>query len=166
MLAVLTGATGLLGGNLAIELLSQGHRVRATRRATSRIDHLAAFDIEWVGGSLGDTDSLTAAFEGADLVFHCAAQVSVSATVTPSLTATNVTGTANVLDAVRAAGAKRLVHCSSTAAIGVSEDGRPCTEDSPFKKAQRELGYTTSPLDVALVDAVAWFREQGMLRAP
>ena len=140
MLGVITGATGLLGGNLAIELLAQGHRVRATKRASSRVGHLDAFDIEWVPGSLGDEASLTAAFDGADVVFHCAAQVSVSATVTPALQATNVTGTAHVLGATRAAGARRLVHCSSTAAIGVSEDGAPCTEDSPFNMREHGLG--------------------------
>lgn len=140
MLAVITGATGLLGGNLAIELLGQGHRVRATRRATSLADHLDAFDIEWVPGTLDDEASLTAAFDGADVVFHCAAQVSVRATVTPSLEATNVDGTRTVLGAVRAAGARRLVHCSSTAAIGVSEDGAPCTEDSPFNMREHGLG--------------------------
>ncbi len=138
MQTVLTGATGLLGGNLAIELLNQGHAVRATKRSSSRIDHLSAFDIEWVDASLGGTDSLRAAFDGADVVFHCAAQVSVRATVTPHLQRTNVDGTQHVLDALPATA--RLVHCSSTAAIGVSEDGQPCTEDSPFNMVEAGLG--------------------------
>jgi dihydroflavonol-4-reductase len=140
MHTVLTGATGLLGGNLAIELLRRGHTVRATKRATSKISHLSDFDIEWVEATLGDTESLSGAFDGADVVFHCAAQVSVRANVTPQLQATNVDGTQHVLDAMRASGAGRLVHCSSTAAIGVSEDGAPCDEDSPFNMVEHGLG--------------------------
>jgi uncharacterized protein YbjT (DUF2867 family) len=37
---VITGASGLLGGNLAAELRAQGHDVIATRRAKTRIIHL------------------------------------------------------------------------------------------------------------------------------
>jgi dihydroflavonol-4-reductase len=30
-------------------------------------------------------------------------------------------------------------------------------------KAERELGWTRGPLDVAVADALAWFRQAGML---
>jgi dihydroflavonol-4-reductase len=46
--------------------------------------------------------------------------------------AANVVGTDNVLAAVRAAGVPRLVHTSSVVAIGLSADGAPCTEASPW----------------------------------
>lgn len=171
MLATLTGATGLLGGNLAIQLLDQGHAVRATKRSTSRIDHLDAFDIEWVEASLGDPASLARAFDGADVVFHCAAQTSVSAKITPSLTANNVAGTQHVLDACRSASAGRLVHVSSTAAIGLAEGPEDCTEDSPFnferdgiadgyvltKKASEDLVHAAVDLDRVVVNPTFMF---------
>jgi dihydroflavonol-4-reductase len=31
-------------------------------------------------------------------------------------------------------------------------------------KAERELGYRARPVDLALADAIEWFRQQGMLR--
>src|SRR4051794_31735125 len=110
---VITGASGLLGGNLAAELVTAGHQVAAIRRAETRIAHLDDLSIEWHEAELGSTAALTEAFRGAACVFHCAAQVNVKREVTPEMTASNVTGTANVIDAVVAANVPRLVHTSS-----------------------------------------------------
>jgi len=142
-LAVITGASGLLGGNLAAELVAAGCRVRATRRASTRTDHLADLDLAWVSGDLDDPDSLAAAFRGADVVFHCAAAVGVSRGVTPELQRANVDGTRHVLDAVRAAGGPRLVHVSSVVAVGLSDDGEPCDEGARwnFEEAGVLDGY-------------------------
>lgn len=123
-----TGASGLLGGNLAAELLAAGHQVAAIRRAGSRIAHLDDLAIEWHEAELGQVDAMARAFAGAACVFHCAAQVSVKRRVTPEMIAANVTGTGNVIDAVVAAGVPRLVHTSSVVAVGLSSDGQPCDE--------------------------------------
>src|SRR5262245_50232044 len=143
MLAVVTGASGLLGGNLAIELIAQGHHVRATRRGRSHVTHLEDFPIEWVTADLQDEDALARSFVDADVVFHCAAQVSIVRRVTPELRAANVDGTQRVLKAVRKGGAKRLIHCSTVGAVGLSEDGRPCDESATwnFDKLGMADGY-------------------------
>lgn len=132
MRAVVTGASGLLGGNLAIALLDAGHEVHALRRGGSRVDHLARWPIRWVEGDLGDAGSLARAFEGADAVFHCAAAVSIVRRPTPELVEANVEGTRRVIAAVRACGVRRLVHCSTVGAVGLSDDGAPCSESSPW----------------------------------
>jgi dihydroflavonol-4-reductase len=129
---VVTGASGLLGGNLCAELLAAGHQVTATRRAGSQVEHLADLPITWVDAELGSPAALTAAFDGADVVFHCAAAVGVIREVKPEMYAANVTGTLNVLDAVVAAKVPRLVHTSSVVAIGLSTDGRPCDETATW----------------------------------
>ncbi len=146
MLAAITGASGLVGGNLAVALANAGHTVRATKRANSRVKQLEAVPIEWVDADLDDRASLARAFAGADAVFHCAALVSVRKKPTAALIKTNVDGTRNVLDAVREAGVKRLVHCSTVAAIGLSDDGRPCDETAPWNFAERGMddGYATT----------------------
>ncbi len=128
--ALITGASGLLGANLAAALVAAGHEVRATRRGSTRVDHLADLPITWVAGDLASVPELTAACHGVDVVFHCAAEVGVERVVTPALHAGNVVGAAHVVEAVIAAGAPRLVHTSSTVAVGLSEDGRPCDEDT------------------------------------
>jgi dihydroflavonol-4-reductase len=125
---VITGASGLLGGNLAAALAADGHAVAATRRGSTRVDHLADVAIEWIDAELGDPAALTAAFRGADAVFHCAAQVGVEREVTPALLSGNVTGTENVVLAAEAARVGRLVHTSSVVAVGLSTDGAPCDE--------------------------------------
>lgn len=142
-IAVITGASGLLGGNLAAELRARRIQVRAIRRRSTKTDHLTDLDIEWVYGDLDDPPSLEHAFRGADVVFHSAAAVGVSPTVTPALRKANVDGTAAVLGAVRKAKVKRLVHVSSVVAVGLSTDGRPCTEDTPWNFADYKLddGY-------------------------
>jgi dihydroflavonol-4-reductase len=142
-LAVITGASGLLGGNLAAELLAAGHRVRATRRGSTKIAHLDDLAIDWADADLASPRALTEAFRGADVVFHCAAQVGVRKGVSPAMRDANVTGTANVLAAVRAAKVARLVHTSSVVAVGLSDDGSPCTEEARWNFDERGLddGY-------------------------
>ncbi len=151
MRAAITGATGLVGSNLALQLLEQGIAVRCTYRAkgvrkpsgslaTSDVQseaptHLKGFPIEWVRAELDDPDSLKAAFLGCDVVFHCAAQISLLRRPTPPIIKANVDGTRNVISAVRAAGVERLVHCSSTVTCAISTDGIPVDETKPWNFA-------------------------------
>lgn len=146
MRVALTGASGLLGGNLAIALCARGDTVVATRRGTSRVKHLDGYPIEWVDADLGEPDKLTRAFAGADLVFHVAAMVSVRRRATPALVAANVDGTRHVLEAVRAAGVRRVVHTSTVGAVGLSEDGAPCTEAARWNFVEHGMddGYVTT----------------------
>jgi len=125
---VVTGASGLLGGNLAAELRAAGHDVVATRRAGTQVEHLADLALTWVDADLGSPEALTRAFDGADAVFHCAAAVTIKREVTPEMTAANVTGTRNVVEAAIAARVPRLVHTSSVVAVGITTNGRPCDE--------------------------------------
>jgi dihydroflavonol-4-reductase len=128
----ITGASGLLGSNLAAQLVADGHQVVATRRAGTRIAHLDDLAIDWRDADLTSVDALARAFDGAEAVFHCAAAVTVKREVTPEMTAANVTGTAHVIDACLAAKVPRLVHTSSVVAIGLSTDGTPCDETAPW----------------------------------
>ena len=43
---VITGASGLLGGNLAAVLAAEGHHVVATRRSSTKVDHLADLPVQ------------------------------------------------------------------------------------------------------------------------
>jgi dihydroflavonol-4-reductase len=128
----ITGASGLLGGNLAAELAAAGHHVVAIRRAGTKISHLDDVAIEWHEADLGSIDAMAQAFRGADCVFHCAAAVSVKRAVTAEMTGANVAGTANVIEAAIAGKVARLVHTSSVVAVGLSTDGRPCDETAEW----------------------------------
>lgn len=146
MIVAITGASGLVGGNLAAVLRDRGIEVRATRRRSSVIDHLDHLDIEWVEATLQDADSLTRAFTGVDAVVHCAAAVTLRWALTPKIRAANIDGTAHVIEAVKAAGVDRLVHCSSTVTVGLSDDDQPCDETASWNLPARGLddGYSRS----------------------
>jgi dihydroflavonol-4-reductase len=57
---------------------------------------------------------------------------------------TNVDGTRVVLEAAGEAGVTRVVHTSSVGAVGIPEDGRPGTEDTPVTLADMVGHYKRS----------------------
>ncbi len=122
MKALVTGSTGGLGSNICKHLVKEGISVRALMRKTSPVEAIEDLDVERVVGDVTDADSLVRAAEGCDWVFHTAAFISYLPSDTPTLDAVNVQGTANVIEAVRACGVKRLVHTSSIKTIAYSED--------------------------------------------
>lgn len=106
----ITGATGFVGSAVLAEALAQGHQVRALARR----DQAPRAGVEWVRGDLDTAEALAALVAGADAVIHVA-----GLTNTPDLAAfeaANVTGTANVIAAMQAAGLRRLVFVSSLSA--------------------------------------------------
>jgi dihydroflavonol-4-reductase len=111
MIAV-TGASGLLGGNLIRELLKQGERVRALVHQDQRA--IAGLDVERVYADLNDPSSLEGAFAGADVVYHLASLISINMNSWDDVYHVNVLGTRNVVEACLRSGVKRLVHFSST----------------------------------------------------
>jgi nucleoside-diphosphate-sugar epimerase len=107
---VITGATGFVGSAVLNEALGQGHQVRALARR----DQPARAGVEWVRGDLADTAALAKLIAGVDAVIHVAG---LTNTPDPAeFTAANVTGSANVIAAMKDAGARRLVFVSSLAA--------------------------------------------------
>jgi len=155
-LAVITGATGLVGANLAVALLKLGNvRIRCTKRHTSSIKNLSEYkEIEWVYGDLNDADSLIEAFKGADVVFHCAASVATYERLpTKELIEGNIGGTTKVIEAVKKNAVKRLIYCSSVVAIGMSENGIDSTEDAVWNLEKYGLndGYATTKYQAELI---------------
>jgi dihydroflavonol-4-reductase len=145
----ITGASGLLGGNLAALLVADGHQVVATRRAGTKVAHLDDLAIEWREADLGSSEALARAFAGVDAVFHCAAAVATNRDVTPELQEANVAGTQRVIDACLAAKVARLVHCSSVVAVGISTNGVPCDETAEWNFDREGLadGYSITKRD-------------------
>jgi nucleoside-diphosphate-sugar epimerase len=129
MKALVTGATGFVGGHLVEALRSAGHAVTALVRSPAKGAALAERGVRLVPGDLHSRDAISAAAEGQDVVFHVAAVT--SALSEADFRRANVEGTANVVSAATAARVGRLVHVSSLAAAGPSEPGRPLRGDEP-----------------------------------
>jgi len=109
-IAVVTGARGFFGGEIAHELGRRGYRVRGVGRAPDPDDQPVH---EWVQLDLARTDSAPA-FAGADVVIHAAAASSGGFEQHERNT---IDATRNVLRGMHAAGVTRLVYVSSLAVL-------------------------------------------------
>jgi nucleoside-diphosphate-sugar epimerase len=120
--------------------------VRALVRHPDRADarHLAALGVELVRGDLADEAAIDHLVAGADVVFHAAAHVGDWGPPA-TFVAVNVAGTRRVVEAAARAGARRLVHLSSTAVYGRPDHGR-ITEAWPVRRSGQ-------PYDDTKVDA-------------
>jgi dihydroflavonol-4-reductase len=141
--ALVTGATGFVGGHVAADLLAHGWTVRALVRPQSMGSGRMPGGCAPVPGDLLDANAVRAAADGVDAVFHVAARYSLARARADEVYRTNTEGTANVLRAAGEAGAP-VVHCSSVATIGLPADGAPGTEDTPLPDAQVIGAYKRS----------------------
>ena len=116
--ALVTGATGYIGGRLAQRLITEeGAHVRALVRTPSKAQWLAELGCELVPGNITDPNAVRQAITGCQVVFHAAAWVSERGQ-RAEIWAVNVTGTQHLVDAAVAAQVQRFVQVSSCAVYG------------------------------------------------
>jgi dihydroflavonol-4-reductase len=139
--ALVTGGTGFVGSHIAHALVEHGYTVRILRRATSRLDAIADLDCEHAVGDVMDYDSLLAAMQGVEWVFHVAAVADYWRSDLARIYAINVEGTRNVLRAAEASGVRRVIVTSSAAAMGYRSDLRPVDETVRFNYDQHVTPY-------------------------
>ena len=107
MKVLVTGASGLLGGEVARQLVRHGHDVTTFQRRPAGVD--GAADLT---GSITDVHAVRRAVTGAEGVIHLAAKVSFTGRAA-DFDAVNVEGTRNLLRTARDAGVRDLVFVSS-----------------------------------------------------
>jgi len=142
MTVVVTGAAGHVGANLMRALLAQG----GPTRALVHIDRQAVegLDTEVVEGDVCDLESLVNAFDGAEVVYHLAADISLLKDQWPLLESVNIMGTRNVVEACLRCGVRRLVHFSSIHAMTQEPMGIPVDESRPLVESQHCPPYDRS----------------------
>ncbi len=114
MLALVTGATGFLGREVVKALCSSGTEVRCLAHTPGRERVLAGQRVDVRYGSVGDPDTLKAAFYNVDVVVHLVAVIRESGAIT--FDRVNRRGTENVVAAARDDGVKHFVHMSALGA--------------------------------------------------
>lgn len=119
--SLVTGASGFIGRRLVQILRSQGH----VATTLTRPQH-----------DLLQPESLAALLEGIDTVFHLAACAHVNQINKNHLYATNVAGTANLLAAAIAAGARHIIYVSSVLADPAFDQPRTPYGDSKYQAEQ------------------------------
>jgi len=151
---LITGATGLVGSHLLLELSRQGKEVRALKRAGADVSMcekvFAHYNVPfpaqsiWAEGDITDYFSLLDAMEGVDKVYHCAGLVSFSGKDENDLMKINTEGTANVVNVSLEKGIKKLCHVSSTAALGRADNDKVITEENRWKISKNNSAYAVS----------------------
>ncbi len=142
MTVVVTGAAGHVGANLVRALLAQHRPTRALVHVHRQA--VEGLEIEVVEGDVCDLMSLIKAFDGAEVVYHLAADISLLTSQWPLLEAVNVIGTRNVVRACLSCRVRRLVHFSSVHAMTQKPLDIPVDESRPLVESQRCPPYDRS----------------------
>lgn len=150
MRIAVTGATGLLGNNVARMALDQGIEVVALSRSSSTALSLKDLNVEKLDADIVHWESLDRIEGKLDAVIHSAAHIHIGWSQRDLGIQTNKNGTANAIRLARKHSA-RLIHVSTvnTLAIGTREviadeqtpgDGQvPCTYVVSKRAAEQEV---------------------------
>ncbi len=143
---LVTGANGFVGSYVCHRLVSSGFNVKALVRKdadTRRIDDILD-QMVICNSDLLDLPLLETCFEDVEKVIHCAAVISFHSADCEDLMAVNVEGTRNVVNLCLKLGIKKLVHISSTAAIGRTGPTDVLDEKTPWNETKFTSCYGKS----------------------
>jgi UDP-glucose 4-epimerase len=139
MRALVTGGCGFIGSHLVERLTADGHEVVALDNlATGRRENLAQLPrdarVTVVELDVADHEAIRPWFTSVDVVFHLAGLADIVPSIVRPLAyhRANVDGTVSVLEAVRAAGVRRLVYAASSSCYGIP-DVYPTPETAPIR---------------------------------
>ncbi|MBM4423098.1 MAG: NAD-dependent epimerase/dehydratase family protein [Chloroflexi bacterium] len=163
MKVLITGGAGFIGCNWAARLLRGGHEVTvfdnlSRKGAAANLEWLRAQraqksqgKLHFVRGDVRDAAAMAEAAKGQKAIYHLAAQVAVTTSVTDPREdfEINALGTFNVLEAARAAGTQPMVAYASTNKVyGGMEEVRVAEEATRWRYADLLMGLPeTQPLD-------------------
>jgi nucleoside-diphosphate-sugar epimerase len=142
MRVAVTGATGFIGGGLCRYLKERGEDVTGVVRSTCPENGLEADDIATRRADLTDAMSLKKAFRGVDVVMHLAALFNRPEASWDDYRCINVEGVRTVLEAAKAAGVARVVHCS-TGGVAMGCGTPPFSEATPYSPPSWDKYETT-----------------------
>lgn len=156
-MVLVTGATGILGRVIVLELLKRGKSVRAAKRISSNINEVKESyrfytnqpaeyfnKIEWVNVDFEDFESLEKVLIGITEVYHCAAHVSFHPDDRRSMYHTNIEGTRQLLFACEKSSVQKFCFVSSTAVLDGVDDKGETTEDSNYNPKVNHSPYARS----------------------
>lgn len=148
---LVTGADGFIGSHLVERLCQLGARVTAFCLYNSNgswgwldespVEIRRSLDVRL--GDIRDSRFVEEACRGIDSVFHLAALIAIpySYVAPGSFVDTNVTGTLNVLEGVRRAGCRRMIHTSTSEVYGTPAvipilETHPLQGQSPYSASK------------------------------
>lgn len=154
---LITGATGILGRVIALELLKKGKKVRATKRISSNLEDVRISykyytdkpdfyfnQIDWINVDFDDNNSLEMALEGVEEVYHCAAKVSFNPNAEKELYKNNSEATEKLLFAIDPLKVKKFLFVSSIAVLDGFNEAGEMDENSDFNEKLDHSNYAIS----------------------
>lgn len=150
---LVTGASGMVGARICLDLLLQGRPVAGLRRSNSSMEILERTfanhrellqRITWKTGDVTDVTSVYEALEDVQEVYHAAGLVSFDPLDRDRLQLINEYGTANVVNMALEHGVNRFCHISSVAALGRTGDEPFVTETATWKNSSYNSSYAIS----------------------
>jgi CDP-paratose 2-epimerase len=155
---LITGGAGFIGSHLARHFAARGDRIAvfdnlSRRGSKQNLEWLKADlpGLEFIQGDIRNADVIAKAARERDAIFHLAAQVAVTTSVTNPREdfEINAVGTFNVLEAARTSGRKPIVMYSSTNKVyGGMEQAAVVEEGARYRFADMPQGVGEDwPLD-------------------
>ncbi|MCF8224581.1 MAG: NAD-dependent epimerase/dehydratase family protein [Bacteroidales bacterium] len=154
---LVTGGTGLLGSHLLYDLLKDNQKVIAIRRSDVNMHEVAGVfscyhkepldlidRINWVEADMLNYQDMLEVMHGVKAIYHCAAIVSFDPAKRAMMISSNVTGTANIVNAALEQGVNKLVHVSSTSAVGNPGPDQLANESMVYTASKANTGYSIS----------------------
>lgn len=139
MKTAVTGAAGFVGTNLVDLLVEHGHEVVAIDRVVPPGPETRP-GVTWVVGDVLDLESMTAAFNCVEMVYHLVAVITL-AHEDDVCWRVNSEGARTVARAAHAAGVRRMVHCSSvdsySNSVAALDEESPRSSDPALPVYQR-----------------------------
>jgi dihydroflavonol-4-reductase len=140
MRILVTGATGFLGHHLVKRLVGDGYDVRILKEKDVPAELLKGLKIEVFEGDIRDFESVKKVVSGCEVVFHLAGLISYWGRQDTLQFEINVNGTKNVIKACLEEKVKRLIHTSSTVAVGFDPHGL-ANEKTEFNLGSLGVAY-------------------------
>ncbi len=140
---LVTGATGCLGSNVVHRLVREGRDVVALVPHGEPLGRLHALrkDLEVRHGDVRNPEDIAAALKGIKRVYHVAGVAIPSNRCEQIMWEINVYGVHNVLSLALRAGVERVVHVSSTAAVGYPPDDVVASEGFATEDSVADNAY-------------------------
>jgi len=152
MKALITGATGFLGGALTRRLHGMGWEVTGQGRNPSILKELESLGIKSIQANLEDMQAITDATKGKEIVFHCGALPSPWGKPNDFYKA-NVSGTENVIHACMENHVKRLVHVSTPSIYFRYQSRLNVREDAELPEPVNEYSRTKRIAEIRVDEA-------------
>lgn len=141
MRIIVTGGAGFIGSHISKVLLEAGHTVKVLDNLSTGFKENIDPRAEFLEIDLGNQEELTKALSGYEAVIHLANSIIVPESIAKPVeyAENNVVNSVKLLEAMRAAGVKKIIFSSSATVYGDSSD-LPLKEDAPLGVQTNQYG--------------------------